>query len=177
MKKLILPLSEKDIIALRAGDEVSLTGTIYTARDQAHKKIAGAIAGRRKIPFTLTNAIIYYCGPTPAPKGKALGACGPTTSSRMDIFTPVLLKAGIKGMIGKGGRSPQVRQAIRKHKAVYFLTYAGCGALLNRYVTKAEAIAFKELGPEAVYKVQVKDFPVIVGINAKGADVYKKRGI
>ncbi|MEW6076084.1 MAG: FumA C-terminus/TtdB family hydratase beta subunit [Candidatus Omnitrophota bacterium] len=177
MKKLILPLTEKDIILLRAGDEVSLTGAVYTARDQAHKKIAAAIATHKKMPFTLKNALIYYCGPTHAPKGKALGACGPTTSSRMDIFTPALLKSGVKGMIGKGARSSQVRQAIKKHKALYFLAYAGCGALLSRYVKKAEAIAFKELGPEAVYKLQVKDFPVIVGIDTKGTDVYKKRGI
>jgi len=177
MKKLTLPLTEKDIILLRAGDEVSLTGAMYTARDQAHKKIAEAIAKRKKVPFVLKNAIIYYCGPTQAPKGKALGACGPTTSSRMDVFTLALLKAGLKGMVGKGGRSPQVRQAIREHKAVYFLTYAGCAALLNRYVKKAEVVAFKELGPEAVYKLQVKDFPVIVGIDTGGTDVYKKRGI
>ncbi|RJO65363.1 MAG: TRZ/ATZ family protein [Candidatus Omnitrophota bacterium] len=177
MKKLTLPLTEKDIISLRAGDEVFLTGTLYTARDQAHRMIAEAIARRKRIPFTLKNAMIYYCGPTQAQKGKAIGACGPTTSSRMDIFTPALLNAGVKGMIGKGQRSLQVRQAIREHKAVYFLTYAGCAALLHRYVKKAKVVAFRELGPEAVHQLYVELFPVIVGIDAQGTDVYKKRGI
>jgi fumarate hydratase subunit beta len=159
---------------LKAGDRFFLNGTIYTARDQAHKRLAQAIKQGRKLPIDLKDQIIYYCGPTKTPKGKVIGACGPTTSSRMDEFTPVLLKAGLKGMIGKGARSREVIRAIKKYKAVYFLTYAGCGALLSKYVKKAKLIAYKDLGPEAIYQLEVKDFPLIVGINAKGNNVYKE---
>ncbi|MDI6606658.1 MAG: FumA C-terminus/TtdB family hydratase beta subunit, partial [Candidatus Omnitrophota bacterium] len=122
----------------------------------------------RRLPFDLKGAVIYYCGPTPRPKGKIIGACGPTTSRRMDEFTPGLLRAGLTGMIGKGGRSQKVIEAIKKHQAVYFLAYAGCGALLSKYVKKARPYAFAELGPEAIYKLEVKDFPLIVGIDYKG---------
>ena len=131
-----------------------------------------AIKAGKRLPFGLKNVIIYYCGPTKTPKGKVIGSCGPTTSSRMDTFTPLLLAKGLKGMIGKGGRSSEVRSAIKKYKGVYFVTYAGCGALLSKYVLKAQAIAYSDLGPEAISKLEVKDFPLIVAIDANGRSIY-----
>lgn len=159
---------------LRVGNKVLFSGTIYTARDQAHKRLAQAIKQGRKLPIDLKGKIIYYCGPTKTPKGKVIGSAGPTTSSRMDEFSPILLKAGLKGIIGKGARSQEVIRAIKKYKAVYFLTYAGCGALLSKYVKKAKPIAYKELGPEAIYKLEVENFPLIVGIDSWGNDIYKR---
>ena len=159
---------------LKVGDKIFFSGTIYTARDQAHKRLTEAIKQGKKLPIDLKDAIIYYCAPTKTPKGKVVGACGPTTSSRMDEFTPILLKAGLKGMIGKGARSQEVIRAIKKYKAVYFLTYAGCGALLSEYVKKAGAVAYKDLGPETIYRLEVKDFPLIVGIDAQGNDIYER---
>jgi len=157
---------------LKAGNRISYTGTIYTARDQAHKRLAETIKKKKELPVDLKNAIIYYCGPTPAPRGKAIGSCGPTTSSRMDGFTPLLLEAGLKGMIGKGRRSKKVKAAIKKYKGVYFITHAGCGALLSQYVKKAKTVAYKDLGPEAIYKLDVENFPLIVCIDSKGRDLY-----
>ncbi|MCM8796025.1 MAG: FumA C-terminus/TtdB family hydratase beta subunit, partial [Candidatus Omnitrophica bacterium] len=147
---------------LKVGQCISFTGIIYTARDQAHKRLVEAIKRHKKLPFDLKGALIYYCGPTRRPKGKIIGACGPTTSSRMDEFSPFLLKAGIKAMIGKGRRSEGVVEAIKKYKAVYLLTYAGCGALLSKYVKKVKLLAYADLGPEAIYCLEVKDFPLIV---------------
>jgi fumarate hydratase subunit beta len=166
-------LTEQSISNLKAGDEVLASGIIYTARDQAHKRLLGAIQGKKKLPITLSGNIIYYCGPTPAPKGRIIGSCGPTTSRRMDEFTPLLLKAGLRGMIGKGARSESVRAAIKKYKAVYFLAYAGCGALLSQYVQKAVPVAYQDLGPEAIYQLEVEDFPLIVGIDSKGRSIYQ----
>jgi len=168
MKKINLPLQKKDIAGLRSGEEAGLTGIIYTARDQAHKRLIEAIRKRHKLPFGLRGAVIYYCGPTKTPKGRVIGSCGPTTSSRMDEFTPELLRRyGLSGMIGKGSRSESVVKAIKKFKAVYFLTYAGCGALLSKYVKSARPVAYRDLGPEAIYELKVQDFPVIVGITGK----------
>ncbi|MCM8796502.1 MAG: FumA C-terminus/TtdB family hydratase beta subunit [Candidatus Omnitrophica bacterium] len=172
MKRINTLLIEKQLGGLKAGDEVLLSGIVYTARDQAHKRLAEAIKKRSSLPIDLKGAFIYYCGPTATPRGKVIGSCGPTTSFRMDEFTPVLLKVGLRGMIGKGRRSKEVCRQIKKYKAVYFLTYAGCGALLSKYVVKAEPIAYKELGPEAVYKLEVKDFPLIVGVDSQGRSVY-----
>ena len=174
MKKINTPLDKIQIETLKAGEEVLLSGIIYTARDQAHKRLIEAIKAGRKLPIDVKGQIIYYCGPTKTPRGKAIGSCGPTTSSRMDDFTPLLLKAGLKGMIGKGSRSPEVIRAIKKYRGVYFLAYAGCGALLTKYVKKAEPVAYKDLGPEAIYKLEVKSFPLIVGIDVKGNNVYKQ---
>lgn len=173
MKKIITSLLKKDIEKLRAGEEALLSGVIYTARDQAHKRLVEAINKNQRTPIDLRDAIIYYCGPTPAPRGKIIGSAGPTTSRRMDEFTPTLLEKGVIGMIGKGRRSKQVIEAIRKYKAVYFLTYAGCGALLSKRVKKCEPVAYKDLGPEAIYRLEIKDFPVIVGIDSKGRSIYK----
>ena len=164
MKKIISPLNKEQIESLKAGDEVLLNGIIYTARDQAHKRLVEAIKQHKKLPFNLKDQIIYYCGPTPARKGKVIGSCGPTTSRRMDEFTPALLKQGLKGMIGKGERSKEVISAIKKYKAVYFLTYAGCGALLAKFVKKAKIVSYADLGPEAIRKLEVKDFPLIVRV-------------
>ena len=173
--KLLTPLDRKMIRSLKAGDEVFLTGVIFTARDQAHKRLAALIRKGKKLPFDLRGEVIYYCGPTKTPRGKVIGSCGPTTASRMDDFTPLLLRAGLKGMIGKGSRSPEVIKAIKKCQAVYFSAYAGCGALLTKYVKKAEPVAYKELGPEAIYKLAVVGFPLIVAIDSKGNNIYARR--
>ena len=173
MQKIIVtPLEVKQIKKLKVGDEVLLSGTVYTARDQAHKRLVEAIRRGRRPPLDLKGKVIYYCGPTGTPRGKTIGSCGPTTSSRMDGFTSVLLKAGLKAMIGKGARSEEVGGAIKKYKAVYFLALAGCGALLSKYVKAKRLICYPDLGPEAIYKLKVKDFPLIVGIDAKGRSIY-----
>ncbi|MDD5044656.1 MAG: FumA C-terminus/TtdB family hydratase beta subunit [Candidatus Omnitrophica bacterium] len=173
MKRIYLPLTGEIIKNLHTGEELLLSGTLYTARDQAHKRLVEAIKKRKRLPLDLKDQIIYYCGPTATPKGKAIGSCGPTTASRMDRFAPILLKAGVKAMIGKGRRSAEVVKAIKKYKCVYFLAPAGLGALLSTKVRSKELIAYPELGPEAIYKLKVKDFPVIVGIDSKGKDIYK----
>jgi len=172
MKNIRTPLEENQSKTLKAGEPVLLSGTIYTARDHAHKILVEAINKNKKLPIDLKGAVIYYCGPTKTPKGKIIGSCGPTTSSRMDEFTPLLLKKGVLAMIGKGRRSSQVKQAIKKYKTVYFLTFAGCGALLSKYVKKSTPVAFKDLGPEAIYKLEVKDFPLIVAIDPAGRSIY-----
>jgi fumarate hydratase subunit beta len=172
MKEIRTPLDKGQITKLKAGERVLLSGIIYTARDQAHKRLTQAIQKRKRTPIDLKNQIIYYCGPTKTPKGKIIGACGPTTASRMDEFTPALLKAGLRGMIGKGSRAKEVSSAIKKFKAVYFLTYAGCAALLAKYVKRASAVIYRDLGPEAVYKLEVNNFPLIVAIDAKGNNLY-----
>ena len=173
--QILLPLSEEKIEKLKIGDEVFLTGVIYTVRDQAHKRLIEALRKKEKLPFDLKGAIIYYCGPTQTPKGKIIGSCGPTTASRMDIFSLDLLKAGLKGMIGKGNRSEKVRQAIKKYNAIYFLTYAGCGALLSQYIKKKKLIAYPDLGPEGIYELKVENFPLIVGIDSQGRSVYEQK--
>ncbi|MCM8770602.1 MAG: FumA C-terminus/TtdB family hydratase beta subunit [Candidatus Omnitrophica bacterium] len=170
MKRIFLPLSKEIIKNLKAAEELLLNGIIYTARDQAHKRLVEAIKKRKKLPIDLKNQVIYYCGPTPTPKGRVIGSCGPTTAARLDKFTPDLLKAGVRGMIGKGRRSDKVKAAIKKYKAVYFLAPAGLGALLSTKVKSKELVAYPELGPEAIYRLKVRDFPVIVGIDAKGKD-------
>ncbi|MEI6831472.1 MAG: FumA C-terminus/TtdB family hydratase beta subunit [Candidatus Omnitrophota bacterium] len=164
----------KKINAFKIGQELLFSGTIYTARDQAHKRLVEAINKGSRLPFQLKDSIIYYCGPTKTPKGKVIGSCGPTTSSRMDEFTPQLLKHGLRGMIGKGSRSPEVKEAIKKYKGIYFLTYAGCAALLSKYVLSAKTVAYGDLGPEAILKLEVKDFPLIVAIDANGGSIYGK---
>lgn len=166
------PLPKDRLRKLKVKSRVFLTGKIYTLRDQAHKRLINQINLKKKIPFDLRGSIIYYCGPSGRPKGKIIGSCGPTTSSRMDKFSPFLLKRGLTGMIGKGRRSPEVIKAIKKYRGVYFLTYAGCGALLSKYVKKSKLIAYKELGPGAIYELEVKNFPLIVGIDCRGGKIY-----
>ena len=172
MLKIKTPLPEKIIRLLKAGDEILLSGVIYTARDQAHKRLTGVLAKGRHTPFSFKDAVVYYCGPAGTPKGKIIGACGPTTASRMDDFSPYLIKSGLRIMIGKGSRSEEVRKAIKKYQGVYFVTYAGCGALLSRCVKKAKVVAYGDLGPEAILKLEVKDFPLIVAIDASGRSIY-----
>ncbi len=163
-KKLYLPTDGKVIKNLRAGTFVSVYGTLYTARDQAHKRIAAAIRAGEKLLFDLNNAAIYYCGPTPAADGQIIGSCGPTTSGRMDAYTPLLLENGLKVMIGKGVRSPAVTQAIKERGAAYLTAIGGAAALYQSRVTACELIAFPDLGCEAVYKLTVEDFPAVVSV-------------
>lgn len=159
---------------LKAGDRVILSGTVYTARDAAHKRLVSLLQNGEKLPFDLNNAIIYYCGPTPAKCGLSIGSAGPTTSSRMDSFAPLLIKNGLKGMIGKGDRSDGVIEAQKSFGAVYFAAIGGAGALYSRCITSCEVVAFPELGCESVKKLTVKDFPLTVAIDAFGNDIYRR---
>lgn len=159
---------------LKKGDRVYLSGTIYTARDVAHKKIVALLNENKELPFELQNSIIYYAGPTPAKNNLAIGSIGPTTSSRMDVFTPLLLKNGLKGMIGKGGRNEEVVKSIVEEKAVYFAAVGGAGALYSGAVKRCEVIAFDELGCESVKKLTVKDFPVTVAIDSFGNSLFER---
>lgn len=168
------PIAKDQIRKLKVGEEVLLDGIILAARDAAHKKIIDLVKRAKRIPINLKDAVIYYAGPAPAPARRPIGSCGPTTSSRMDPFTPDMIRLGIGGMIGKGDRSDEVRYAIKKHKCVYFLATGGIGALLSLCVKSARPILFRELGPEAVYKLEVKDFPLTVGIDSKGRNIYDK---
>lgn len=160
------PLSDKDINKLKAGDQVLISGTIFTARDAAHKKFG------TEPPFDLKGAIIYYASPTPTRPGKVIGSIGPTTSSRMDAFTPNLLKKGLKGMIGKGFRGKEVIAAIKKYRAVYFVVPGGTAALLSLQVKKASILAYPELRSEAVYELEVANFPAIVAIDSRGGNIF-----
>ncbi len=167
-KRVITPLSGESILHLKAGDMVSLSGRIYTARDSTHKRLLNYLAEGNALPFELEGAVIYYCGPTPPPPGRVMGSCGPTTSMRMDIFTLPLLEKGIKGMIGKGKRSQEIIAGIKKFKAVYFLAVGGAGAYLSRFVKGRKVLLFPELGTEALTELTVENFPLIVGVDAAG---------
>lgn len=168
-----VPLSNEDARSLRAGDYVYLTGTIYTARDAAHKRMYEALEKGNALPVDMKNNVIYYMGPSPARDGRAIGSAGPTTASRMDKYAPALLDLGLKGMIGKGKRSQEVREAIVRNGAVYFAAVGGAGALLSRSITSSEVIAYDDLGTEAIRKLTVKDFPVIVVIDSEGNNLYE----
>ncbi len=167
------PISDEDAKTLRAGDYVYITGTIYTARDAAHKRMAETLAAKEQLPMEIKNNIIYYMGPSPAREGRPIGSAGPTTASRMDKYTPDLLDLGLKGMIGKGKRSDEVKQAIVRNGAVYFAAVGGAGALLAQCIQSSEVIAYDDLGTEAIRRLEVKDFPVIVVIDSEGNDLYK----
>lgn len=172
-RKIKAPLNMEDINELKAGDYVYISGTIYTARDAAHKRMYESILSGNSIPMDLKNNIIYYLGPTPAKPGQVIGSAGPTTSSRMDKYTPLLLENGLKGMIGKGKRSKEVIEAIKKEKAVYFAAIGGAGALLSKCIKKSEVIAYDDLGTEAVRRLEVEDFPSIVVIDCEGNNLYE----
>lgn len=159
---------------LNAGDSVRLSGTVYTSRDAAHKKICAILDNGGELPFELNGACIYYAGPTPTPKGRVIGSCGPTTSGRMDVFAPRLLDLGLAAMIGKGGRNDAVCEAIVRNKAVYLCAIGGAGALCSKSISACEEIAFHELGCESVKKLCFRDFPVIVGIDCHGGNMFKK---
>ena len=171
MIRITTPLKKTVIKSLKAGDDILLSGVIYTARDQAHKRLVDLLKKGRPLPVDLSGQVIYYCGPTATPPGRVIGSCGPTTSRRMDAFTPQLLERGLAGMIGKGRREPQVYEAIKKQGAVYFAAPAGCGALLARHVVANECVAFPDLGPEAIHRLEVEDFPLVVIIDSKGRDI------
>ena len=173
MKHIKSPLTKKIRSKLKCGEEILFSGILYTARDAAHKKLTRLLTENKKLPFDIKETVIYYAGPTPTSRGKGFGSCGPTTSSRMDSFTKALLRKGLAGMIGKGRRSKEVKDAIKKHKAIYFLTIGGAGAYLAKRIKSAKVVTFKELGPEAIYKLEVKDFPLVVGIDSTGRDIYK----
>jgi len=164
MRKIFLPLTKEIIETLKPGEQVLLNGPLLTARDAAHKRLFDALKSGKKIPVSLKDETIYYVGPTPPRPGEVIGSCGPTTSARMDPFTPLLLKHGLIAMIGKGERSKEVNHAIKKRKAVYFITIGGAGAYLSEKVKSAKVIAYKDLGPEAIYRLEIKDFPAIVSV-------------
>lgn len=167
------PITENDIENLKIGDSVFISGIIYVARDAAHKRMQEMLNSNQKLPFELRDNIIYYMGPSPARDGRPIGSAGPTTSSRMDKYAPTLLDLGLKGMIGKGKRSREVKDAIIRNKAIYFAAIGGAGALLSKAIIESEIIAFEDLGAEAILKLKVKNFPVIVVMDSKGNDLYE----
>ena len=169
-----IPATKHQIATLRAGDRVLLSGTLYTARDAAHKRMIEALDRDEPLPFPVEGAFVYYAGPSPAKPGQVIGAAGPTTSYRMDEFAPRLLDIGLLAMIGKGDRSPQVVEAIKRNGAVYFAAVGGAGALIAKSVKQVETVAYQDLGTEAITKLTVKDFPVIVAIDSQGTDLYKR---
>lgn len=172
MRRLTLPLTPETVASVHAGDAILLSGVIYTARDCAHKRI---VAELDRLSFPLKDQIIYYAGPCPAPEGKASGSCGPTTSARMNSFAPALLDAGLGGMIGKGEMSEEVRLALKRNKKIYFAAIGGAGALYGNAIERSECVAYPDLLSEAVYRLTVKDFPVIAAIDAEGNSIYDQK--
>ena len=173
-KKVKLPLTEESIRSLRAGDNVLLTGVMYVARDSAHKRMSESLDRGEPLPFDIKGQTIYYMGPTPAKPGQVIGSAGPTTSGRMDAFSPRLIAAGLRGMIGKGMRAPAVKEAIKKYGAVYMAAIGGTGALISKSIRKSEVVAYKELGAEAILRIEVEDFPATVINDIHGADLYEE---
>lgn len=173
MKHISTPFTESVVRDLTSGDTVLISGTIYTARDAAHKRLCEAIAEGRPLPFDLQDAVIYYVGPTPPKPGQVIGAAGPTTSGRMDAYAPTLMEHGLRGMIGKGERSQTVIDSIKDHTAVYLAATGGAGALLSHCILESETIAYEDLGTEAIRKLTVKDFPATVVIDCQGNDLYQ----
>lgn len=174
IQKLEPPLAEAVVRLLKAGDEVVITGVVYTARDMAHKRLCQLIEAGETLPFELEGAVIYFVGPTPARPGRIIGAAGPTTSSRMDAFSPTLIAHGLRAMIGKGYRGSEVREALKRYGAVHLSAIGGAGALLSKHIVSAEVIAYEDLSTEAIRKLQVVDFPAIVAYDANGRTVYKE---
>jgi fumarate hydratase subunit beta len=171
-KRIALPLTDETVASLRAGDDVLLSGTMYVGRDSAHKRIVEALDQGKPLPFDIRGQTIYYMGPSPAKPGKVIGSAGPTTSGRMDSYSPRLMAEGLKGMVGKGMRTPAVKDAMKKYKAVYFAAIGGAGALISKAIKKSEVIAYEELGAEALLRIDVADFPVIVINDVYGGDLY-----
>ena len=167
-----VPFDADIVKELKAGDYVYLTGTIYTARDAAHKRMYEALQNGETLPFDIEGNVIYYMGPSPAREGRPIGSAGPTTASRMDKYTPALLELGMRGMIGKGRRTEAVRESLMKNQAVYFAAVGGAGALLSKSILQAEVIAYEDLGTEAIRKLEIKDFPVIVVMDCEGNNLY-----
>ena len=173
-KQITSPIDEQTVESLHAGDQVLISGVMYVGRDAAHKRLVETLDKGDKLPFDVKGQTIYYMGPSPTKPGHVIGSAGPTTSGRMDAYTPRMLQAGLKAMIGKGLRSPDVKEAIKKHKAVYFAATGGAAALIARSITKSETIAYEELGPEAVLRLEVKDFPAVVINDCHGGDLYQE---
>lgn len=172
-KHIQVPLREQDIEELKAGDYVYLTGTIYTARDAAHKRMYDSMKKGEALPIELKRNVLYYLGPSPAREGQVIGSAGPTTSSRMDKYTPDMLDAGLKGMVGKGKRSPEVIEAMKRNQAVYFAAVGGAGALLSKCIKEAEVVAYDDLGTEAIRRLYIENLPVIVVIDKEGNNLYE----
>jgi fumarate hydratase subunit beta len=172
--KLTAPLTDQDVLQLSIGDTVLISGVVYTARDAAHKRLVDLLARGEPLPMDIRGQIMYYVGPSPARPGRVIGAAGPTTSYRMDSYAPTLIKLGLKAMIGKGKRSPEVIAAMQAHKAVYLGATGGAGALISQRIKTAEVIAFPDLGPEAVHRLEVEDFPAIVINDCRGGDLYRQ---
>jgi fumarate hydratase subunit beta len=172
IKDITTPLSDADVESLKAGDRVRISGVLYTARDAAHGRLFPLLETGEKLPIDVKGAVIYYTGPTPPRPGDAIGSVGPTTASRMDKFTPALLKAGLKGTIGKGYRGQPVKDALREHRAAYFGSIGGAGAVLSQFVKKAEIVAYEDLGTEAIRRLEVEAFPAIVLNDCHGGDLY-----
>ncbi len=170
--RLTPPLKDEDVEKLKIGDRVLIRGVVYTGRDAAHKRLIDLLKEEKILPFDIRGQIIYFVGPTPAKPGRAFGSAGPTTSYRMDAYSPALIERGLKGMIGKGMRSEAVKEAMKKYKAVYFAATGGAGALLGKRVKKADIIAYEDLGPEAIRRLEVEDLPVIVVNDVRGNDLY-----
>ncbi|HPR18233.1 MAG TPA: Fe-S-containing hydro-lyase [Candidatus Cloacimonadota bacterium] len=170
---LTTPLRDEDLEKLQIGDKVYLSGTIYTARDAAHQRLVELIEQEKPLPFDLKGQVIFYVGPAPTPPGKVIGSAGPTTSYRMDPYAPALLAAGLKGMIGKGARSKAVIEAMQKYKAVYFAAIGGAAALISQSIKSAQVIAYEDLGPEAIRRLVVENFPCIVANDVRGNDIYR----
>jgi fumarate hydratase subunit beta len=168
------PIDEKTVENLEAGDQVFITGVIYSARDAAHKRLVEALDKKEKLPLDIKNQIIYYMGPAPAKPGYATGSAGPTTSGRMDPYSPRLMEEGLKGMVGKGNRTQAVKDAMKKHKAVYFAAIGGAGALISKSIKKSEVIAYADLGAEAIRRLEVENFPATVINDVRGADLYEQ---
>lgn len=173
MIKLTTPLTQEKLRTLKAGDSCQITGVIYTARDAAHKRLCQLLEEGKELPLDVKDAIIYFVGPTPAKPGQAIGSAGPTTSYRMDAYSPALIKEGLTGMIGKGKRGPEVVAAMKEHGAVYFGAIGGCGALLGSCIKKAEVIAYEDLGAEAIRRLEVENLPVTVIIDSEGTNLYE----
>ena len=171
--KVTAPMTREQARALKSGDSVLLSGVIYTARDAAHKRLCELVEQGKELPLDVKDSIIYFVGPTPAKPGQVIGSAGPTTSYRMDAYSPTMIEQGQTGMIGKGKRSPEVIEAMKKHGAVYFGAIGGCGALLSKCIKKAEVIAYDDLGAEAIRRLEVEDFPVIVIIDSEGNNLYE----
>lgn len=173
MIKLTTPLTQEKVKDLKMGDEVSITGTIYTARDAAHERLVKLLEEGKELPIEIKDQIIYYVGPSPAKPGDVIGAAGPTTSYRMDPYAPQLLDIGLKGMIGKGNRSEEVIESIKKNKGVYFVAIGGIAALLSKSIKEAEVVAYDDLGSEAIRKLKVEELPLLVAIDCNGNNLYK----
>lgn len=174
MKKINTPLTNEVVRSLKAGDQVAISGTVYTARDAAHQRLCDLLAQGRRLPIDLNGAVIYFVGPTPARPPRPIGSAGPTTSSRMDAFSPKLLAAGLKGMIGKGYRGEAVREALQKYCGVHFAAVGGAGALLSEYIISAEIVAYQDLGTEAIRKLNIENFPAIVAYDSFGNNFFER---